>query len=274
MIITLHGISVMHSNIITQIRVAEECGFGGIELVEAHLLRYLATGRDITDIARLLQKKGIKAVCINALKNVEVQAPADKKELLINCRILCKAAKAMQCPTIQLVPFCALEGRPASEILQLTAMNIKEIADIGAEYGLRFQLEPIAYSPINSLKLSLELISMCDRKNIGMVIDFWHLAAGNGTGPDEVAALDKNMIYGVHFCDGMKNPPGAPWNEADLRSYLPGEGELDVAGWVEAVKKTGYDGSWSSELYSPYHWEMDIDEIAQKLKGLMEKYIL
>jgi len=38
-----------------------------------------------------------------------------------------------------------------------------------------------------------------------MVIDFWQLWAGEETTPDEVAKLDSSLIYGVHFCDGIRH---------------------------------------------------------------------
>ena len=90
-------------------------------------------------------------------------------------------------PTVQLVPFYRMAGRPWGEILEMTARNIADIADIG--------------------------------------------------------------------------------------SYLPGEGDIPIDEWVAAVKATGYDGSWSSELISPRHWEWDLAEIARQARSLMLKYI-
>jgi sugar phosphate isomerase/epimerase len=136
-------------------------------------------------------------------------------------------------------------------------------------------LEPIAWSPIHSLRQSLELIDATQRDNVGVVIDFWHLWAAGDTTPDEVAALDRSMIYGIHFCDGKRHiGPDKEWDEKALRSYLPGEGDIPIREWVAAVKATGYDGSWSSELLSPKHWEWDLKEIAIETRKLMERYIL
>ena len=158
-------------------------------------------------------------------------------------------------------------------MLALTARNVAGIADIGKRHGVRMQLEPIAWSPIHSLKQSLQLIAAAGRDNVGMVIDFWHLWAGGETTPDEVAALPGSMIYGVHFCDGMRHVEGTEWDEPALRGYLPGEGKLDIKTWVQAVKATGFDGVWSSELLSPKHWEWDLWEIARETKARMEQYI-
>jgi len=273
-IITMHGLSTMHCNMRTDIRIAGEVGFEGLEIVETKLLRYLDCGFGADELLPLLQKYSVRPVCINALKYIERVQPAEREALLAEAERLCAAAEVLHCPTIQLVPFCGLEGRPWDEVLSLTARNVADIADIGKRHGVRFQLEPIAWSPIHSLSQSLQVIQKAGRDNVGMVIDFWHLWAGEETSPSEVAALDGSMIYGIHFCDGMRHVPGTTWIEEELRGFLPGEGRIPIPEWVAAVKATGFDGVWSSELLSPKHWEWDLFDIARATKDLMEKYIL
>jgi sugar phosphate isomerase/epimerase len=273
MIITMHGLSTMHSNMRTDIRLAHETGFEGLEIIELKLLRYLDQGFTAEQLVPLFQQYGVKPVCINAQKYIERVEPAERAALMQEAERLCAAAQVIGCPTIQLVPFCGLAGRPWDEVALLTARNIAAIADIGKRYGIRFQLEPIAWSPIHSLKASLMVLDMAARDNVGMVVDFWHLWAGGETTPEDVAKLDKKLIYGIHFCDGIKHEPGTEWIEVNLRSFLPGEGKIPVSEWVAAVKSTGFDGVWSSELLSPKHWEWDVAEIARETKRLMVQYI-
>jgi sugar phosphate isomerase/epimerase len=263
----------MHCNIVTEIRLAREAGYDGLEIVETKLLRYLDQGPKAEDLVPVFEKHGIQPICINALKNVERIEESGRKELMAEAERLCASAKAINCPTIQLVPFCGLQGRCWKEVLELTARNVAEIADIGKSYGMRFQLEPIAWSPIRSLSQSLELFEKIDRDNVGMVIDFWHLWAGEATVPEDVAELDPSLIYGIHFCDGKQIPKDQSWTEFSLRGYLPGDGEIPIHHWVAAVKSTGYDGSWSLELVSPTHWEWDMQELAIECKSRMNKYL-
>jgi sugar phosphate isomerase/epimerase len=274
MIITMHGLTTMHCNMRTDIRLARETGYDALELIESKLVRYLDMGFEAKALVPLFEQYSIRPVCINALKDIERVEPLAYAKLLAEAERLCAAAKAIQCPTIQLVPFCGLQGRSWTEVRKLTAANIAAIADIGSNYGVRFQLEPIAWSPIHSLSQSLQVIKEAGRKNVGMVIDFWHLMAGEATTPEDVAKLDPSMIYGIHFCDGVKHQPGSKWVEVDLRGYLPGEGRIPIKEWVAAVKATGYDGVWSCELLSPRHWEWDLTEIALKTRQLMEHYLL
>jgi sugar phosphate isomerase/epimerase len=269
----MHGLSTMHCNLATEIRLASETGYDAVELVETKLLRYLDVGFRAEDLLPLLGRYAVPVVMINALKSIERVEPGEREQLMAEAERLCSAAKILNCPTIQLVPFCGLEGRPYSEVLKLTANNVADIADIGKRYGVRFQLEPIAWSPICSLRQSLELIDAAARDNVGMVIDFWHLWAGGETTPEEVAKLPATTIYGVHFCDGKRIPQDGDWTEEGCRGFLPGEGDIPIEEWVAAVKSTGFDGVWSSELLSPVHWEWDLWEVARETKSRMEEYI-
>jgi len=273
MIITMHGLTTMHCNVKTEIRIAREAGYDALELVAEKLVRYMDTGLKVEDLVPVFEKYAIRPIMINALQRVERVAPKERQALLDEAERMCAAAEVLGCPTIQVVPLCGLTGRPWSEVRRLTAWNIADIADIGKRHGLRFQVELVAYSPINSLAKCLEVIDQVERDNVAMVIDFWHLAAGGETTPDEVAKLKSSQIYGVHFCDGMMHKPGTHWDELALRSYQPGEGEIPIKEWVAAVKATGFDGVWSGELASPKHWEEDLLELAIKSRELMESYI-
>ena len=272
-IVTMHGLSTMHCNVVTEIRLARETGYDGLEIIESKLLRYLDQGFKAEELIPLFKKYDIRPICINALKDIERVEEIPRKQLMADAERLSAAAGAIGCPTVQLVPFCGLEGRPWCEVLELTARNVRDIADIGKRHGVRFQLEPIAWSPIHSLSQGLELIREACRDNVGTVIDFWHLWAGGETTPDDVAKLNSSMITGIHFCDGKRIPKGQPWTEPGLRGYLPGEGDIPIKDWVAAVKATGYDGSWSSELLSPRHWEWDLAEIALECKKRMLMYM-
>lgn len=272
MIVTIHGISTVHCNLITSIRIASQTGYDAMEIYTPKLMRYLDAGYSVDDLKEALDAQSMPVVCLNGVKDIERVDEEGREAMLAEIRRQCAIAEALKCPTIQIMPFCSLQGREWKEIRTLTAKNIAAIADIGKEHGVRFQIEPIAWSPVCSLGQSLELIDEAGRDNVAMVIDFWHLVMGGRTTPDEVARLDKSMIYGVHFGDAIMPEKGAQWVEEDLRCVLPGDGQMPLAEWIAAVKATGFDGVWSTELISPRHWEWDLWDIARECKKRMLKY--
>jgi len=273
MIPTLHGQTTLYSNINTDIRIAKETGYQAVELHTDKLLRYLDAGYSAEDLHDTLQTHGIRPACIDILGAVERCDPAERRCLMDEAQRLCEVARTIGCPTIQLNAFCALAQRPWEEILALTAANISDIADLGQAYGIRFQVEGAAWTPIHSLSQCLQLIAAVDRKNVGLVIDFWHLWASHETNSEELARLDKDLIYGVHLADGKRPPEGEPWvDEKLLRGFLPGDGDLPVAKWVAAVKATGFDGVVSGEILNDRLWERDLFEIAADMRQRMDQY--
>ncbi len=269
----IHTKTIWKSNLLSDIRIASEAGFGAVEMVGTKVLEYLESGNSTDLVRATLADHQIAMISINDVAHVERTDDESIARMLAETETLSQFAQSVGCDCIQLVPLCALAGRPWAEIRRLTGQNIRRIADIGARYGVKFQLEPVAWSPIHSLHQSLELIQEVDRPNFGMVIDFWHLWYGGETTPDEVARLDKDLIYHIHFCDGKKNPPGTVCDETILRGYYAGEGEVPLQDWIEAVKATGYDGWWSYELVSKKHWQMDVQEVAHMTSKLLDFHV-
>lgn len=269
----IHTKTIWKSNLLSDIRIASEAGFGAVEMVGTKVLEYLESGNSTDLVRATLADHQIAMISINDVAHVERTDDESIARMLAETETLSQFAQSVGCDCIQLVPLCALAGRPWAEIRRLTGQNIRRIADIGARYGVKFQLEPVAWSPIHSLHQSLELIQEVDRPNFGMVIDFWHLWYGGETQPDEVARLDKDLIYHIHFCDGKKNPPGTVCDETLLRGYYAGEGEVPLQDWIEAVKATGYDGWWSYELVSKKHWQMDVQEVAHMTSKLLDFHV-
>ena len=273
MIVALHSIMTRWSNVRTDIRIASETGYEAIEILGAKLVRYLDTGLRAEDLLPVLESHQIRAVSINDILGVERQGPEDREALLVEAERLSSAAEVLGCPTIQVVPLCSLEGRPWREIIDLTARNVKDIADIGKAHGVRFKVEPVAWSPIHSLSKALELIDAVERDNVGMTIDTWHLSAGEETTPGEVARLPSSLIFGVHFSDGLCHTPGTPWDENELRAFLPGDGKIPLQEWIDAVRSTGYNGVYSCELLSYRHWEWDLWDVARECGERMLRYL-
>ena len=272
MIKALHGISTHYCNVMTEARIAAETGYDGLEFLHYKLLRYLENGGTTVALKKQVQSHGLQTACLNALIDIERYREGEKQAMLAEATRLTRIAAELECPTIQILAQHGIAHLPPAQILDIMSENISEIADIGQQYGVRYQIEVIAHTKFNTLDQALEVIRRIDKPNIGLVIDFWHLFATGKTTPADVAALDPALIFGVHFCDGRTPRPGEAWEETVLRAYMPGEGDIDIQAWTDAVKMTGFDGVWSAELFSPACWERDHHQIARQVMENMTRY--
>ncbi|MCU5774527.1 sugar phosphate isomerase/epimerase [Erwiniaceae bacterium BAC15a-03b] len=270
--LSLHGVSVWYSNAVTQLRIARDADFSGLELLPEHLFRYLDNGGSFAAYRQLMAQYQIEITCINALKRIGRHQPDERAAMLQEAEKICRAAVELGCPVVQIMALTELDHLSESERQRILLENISAIADIGKPMGIKFQIEVVAFTAFNSLSQALEIIAQSGKDNVGLVIDFWHLHAGGNTQPAEVAAMDKQLIYGVHFCDGRAAKAGEAWDEWVQRNYAPGEGDVDIPRWVEAVKATGYDGVWSPEWLSPRCWEQDLWDIGRQSRESLSRY--
>jgi sugar phosphate isomerase/epimerase len=272
--LTLHGQVTLHANILSDVRIARDAGYQALEVHTDKLHRYLAAGRTAQELRQALDSFGIAAAAIDIIGDIEVTDRAGRDKLFATTEQLCEVAEAIGAPTIQVNPFSAHDGLPVEENIRLTAINLKEIASIGARRGIRFQIEGAAWTPIHTLDDCLRLIDATGADNVGLVIDYWHFWASRGAEPADIAKIDPALIYGVHMCDGYRPGVGEPWvDERELRGVLPGDGEIPVAEWTNAIKSTGFDGYISGEFLNQHLWERDHLEVATEMRKRMESYL-
>jgi sugar phosphate isomerase/epimerase len=272
MIKGLHGVSLTHSNVVTQARIAKETGYDALELLPEHIIRYLENGGTTDKYNKVLEKYDMKVECINALHGLGRHGK-EREELIAEADRLIRIAEAINCPTIQILALHELDHLPEEKALDILVENTKTLAKMAKKHNVRLQIELIAYTIFNHVSQALEVIKRVGEDNVGLLVDFWHFHAAGIDTPETVASLPKEIIYAVHFCDGRKPKPQEFWIETVLRNYMVGDGEVDIPAWVAAVKSTGFDGMWSSELVSPDRWEYDLVDNARECKEVMDKYL-
>ncbi len=252
--------STMHLPALHQVRLARETGWDGIFLREEHLRRYLARGHGVAGLREALA--GLEPVNLGALADVERWRPADRAAMLAEAEALTELAVDVGASYVQLLsgpvdPTGAYPG-PGSlsraDRIRATADGLRSVAHLGASDGIRYYLEPIAWTPLGDLAEAVEAVEACGADNVGLVLDFWHLWQ-TGVTPDAVARLDARLIFGVDLGDSL-GTPGAGGPDQLSRCVWPGDGSIPLREWVAAVRSTGFDGWWDNELYSPVHWEL------------------
>jgi len=276
--IALQSLATMHCNLLTDIRIAKETGHAGVEINGGKLKRYLAQGYTIESLLPLL--KDCPPTGIAYIGDIERQEPSEFAALLKECDELCTLAEKLGCPMVQLLtgplnphgPYQGLTGRPWPEMRDLTAKNLRALSEIGRAHHVKFFLEALTWTPLHTLEHQLELLDSAGCDNVGLVVDFWHLWDSGATA-DQVARLNKDLIYLVHFADSLEQHGQRGTYEQHGRDLWPGGGRIPLKEWVDAVRATGYDGWWLVELLSPKYWELDPWKTASDLKAFLE-YLL
>ena len=150
---------------------------------------------------------------------------------------------------------------------QLARQHYREVADYAADRGARIMYEPLSpvlmntFSFICTLREAMQLIEDVDRPNFGLLLDVWHLWREPNIA-ENIAQLG-DRIFCVHLGDW---PVGEP--RGSLDRVLPGQGLIDLAPMLKAIRSAGYDDVYcleifSSEEYPDSLWRADPAEVIE-----------
>lgn len=272
-------------DLFTDIAIAKNAGFDGIEIIHQKLYPSLKEGKTFSQIRNQLD--GYPVVGIGALWDCDRQGDG-VKVLEEEAWKMSNCAKELHCRMIQAVPgpvdldvvqayadgtlgdedprYRGFLGCDWKTIREGTARNVRRIAEIAAQNGQEVYLEPLGWAPFHSVRQAVEIIDQAEMDNVGIIVDLWHCYVGGDT-PDDVAMLNKKLIKGVHVCDSLRFSGGV----ADQRVYrdvMTGAGVICIQEWINAIRSTGFDGWYACELF--YRKQYDPMSMALALRQFMQ----
>ena len=278
-----------YGNVATDIATARSAGFGGIELQSPKLYRYLDAGFSVHTLPEMLT--GLEVTGLGAVLDLERQGTA-RDDMLREVRRMAEIATVVGAPILQMCTgpvdwnvvkdfksgklaasdarYRGTLGLSEPEAMAIAADNVSAAAGIAAEHGLEIYLEPLAWSNINRCRQALEIIERCGRENVGIALDTWHFWTVGDT-LEEVAALPKELIKAAHISDGLDLDRRHEVPAQDVhRNVVIGGGAIPLQQWVDAIKSTGYDGWWVSEMFSDRANEHDFHKVASTMRNLLD----
>lgn len=142
------------------------------------------------------------------------------------------------------------------------ADDFREIGELASSYGVRVGYEALAWGRfINDHRDAWEVVRRADHKNVGLILDSFH-TLGRKIDPDSIRTIPGDKIFFVQLAD-------APAINMDLLYWsrhfrnMPGEGDLDLASFMDALHATGYDGPLSLEIFNDEFRRGDAEMVAR-----------
>ncbi|GGF58824.1 4-hydroxyphenylpyruvate dioxygenase [Azorhizobium oxalatiphilum] len=124
-----------------------------------------------------------------------------------------------------------------------------ELGERAAQRGLRVGYEALSWGRhVFDYRDAWEIVRRADRPNVGVVLDSFHILA-RGLELASMGRIPREKIAMVQMAD-------APLLQLDPLSWsrhwrcLPGQGDLDLSGFMDALVSTGYDGVLSLEIFN------------------------
>ncbi|MEK3917635.1 sugar phosphate isomerase/epimerase [Paenibacillus sp. FSL H7-0331] len=166
-----------------------------------------------------------------------------------------EAAAAVGCTTCTTYVLPSTDHN-AAHFMAIATRRLRTCAQILAPYGISFGLEFVGPHHLRTrwanpfiwgLQETLDWIDAIGERNVGLLFDSYHWYT-NGLGVDDILRLDASQIVLAHINDA----PDVPLAEVlDNERVYPGEGVIDLTGFLRGLHQIGYTGLVAQEILTP-----------------------
>jgi 4-hydroxyphenylpyruvate dioxygenase len=218
-------------------------GFKRVEIFENDLLSFAGT---VADTRGMIEGLGLEVITFQPFRDFEGM-PAERR-----ARVFERAERKfdlMQELGCDLLLVCSNVSPESLGGIDRAADDLRVLGERAARRGLRIGFEALAWGRhINDYRDSWEAVRRADHPAVGLVLDTFHILARK-TDLGAVRAIPRDRIFLVQIAD-------APMLEMDYLSWsrhfrnLPGQGDLPLLGFMEALGATGYEGLLSLEIFN------------------------
>jgi 4-hydroxyphenylpyruvate dioxygenase len=220
-------------------------GFRHVELFYEDLADEMETPRHI---ARMVEDLGLSVGTLLPLRDFEIPVPSGSAAAWLNAGKLLDAACELN---TDLVVACSSTRHGAISNPDRVADDMASLADRALTQGLRIGFEALPWAThIRNAAQAAYVVRLANRTNLGLVLDNFHLA-WTGEGPESIGQLRPQEIALVQLSDAqLIRGMDVKMLSRNFRCF-PGQGDLPVHAFYDAVCSIGYSGRFSLEVFNP-----------------------
>ena len=226
-----------------KLRTIASAGFDAVEIFENDFTCFDGSARDVANMCRDL---GLSICALQPFRDFEGMPEPQRRQTF---RRVEKKFDLMQELGTDLLLVCSNVSPMSLGGIDRAADDLRELGERASARGLRVGFEALAWGRhVNDYRDAWEIVRRADHKSIGIILDSFHaLAPSFPVGP--IQAIPGDRIFLVQLAD-------APQLDLDVLSWsrhfrcFPGQGNLPVQDFMNAVNATGYKGPLSLEIFN------------------------
>lgn len=218
-------------------------GFQGIEIFEQD---FIADAGTPAEVGRMIRDHGLAITLFQPFRDFEGLTGDLRARALDRAERKFDVMGELGC---ELVLVCSSVHPASLGGIDRAAADFRELGERAAARGLRVGYEALAWGRhINDHRDAWEVVRRADHRAVGLILDSFHTLA-RGVPVDTIRAIPGDRIAFVQLADAPAIPMDLLYWSRHFRC-MPGEGDLDVAGFTAAVLATGYAGPLSLEIFN------------------------
>jgi 4-hydroxyphenylpyruvate dioxygenase len=218
-------------------------GFDGVEIFENDLV---TSSSAPAEVRRASEQLGLKIVALQPFRDFEGMPDKQRERVFARAERKFDLMQELGC---DLLMVCSNVAPDSLGGIDRAAADLRELAERASRRGLRVAFEALAWGRhISDYRDAWEAVRRADHPALGLVLDTFHILARR-TDLAPIRAIPGDRIFLVQMAD-------APLLQMDFLSWsrhfrnFPGQGELPLLPFMEALSVTGYDGALSLEIFN------------------------
>ena len=238
-----------------KLKTIAAAGFDAVEIFENDFTCFDGSARDV---ARMCGDLGLHICALQPFRDFEGLPEPQRKQAFRRAE---KKFDLMQELGTDLLLVCSNVSPVALGGIDRAADDLRELGERAGARGLRVGFEALAWGRyVNDYRDAWEIVRRANHSAIGIILDSFHtLAPGFPIAP--IAAIPADRIFLVQLAD-------APQLDLDVLSWsrhfrcFPGQGNLPVKDFAQAIDATGYKGPLSLEIFNDQFRAQSTREVA------------
>ncbi|MET4128782.1 TIM barrel protein [Roseovarius sp. MBR-6] len=230
-------------NLPEKLEAIAAAGYDGIEIFEQDFIAHDGSPREVGD---LIRDMGLKVMLFQPFRDFEGLPDPQRAKAFDRAE---RKFDLMQELGTDLVLVCSSCHPQALGGIDRAAADFHDLGERAARRGLRVGFEALAWGHhVNDHRDAWEVVRRADHPNVGLILDSFHTLARK-IDPDTIRRIPGDRIFFVQLADAPRIDMDLLYWSRHFRN-MPGEGDLDVTGFMRAVMATGYGGPVSLEIFN------------------------
>jgi 4-hydroxyphenylpyruvate dioxygenase len=217
--------------------------FKGVEIFENDLLSFDGTP---AQVGRRIKDLGLEAVTFQPFRDFEGMPEPQRSKAFSRAERKFDLMGELGC---DLLMVCSNVSPDSLGGIDRAVADFRALGERAGNRGLRVAFEALAWGRhIHDYRDAWDVVRRADHPAVGLVLDTFHILARR-TDLTPLRAIPKDRIFLVQAAD-------APGLHMDYLSWsrhyrcFPGQGDLPIGEFMDALQATGFDGLLSLEIFN------------------------
>lgn len=231
-----------------KLHAAAEAGFAGVELLEYDLLM---SSWSPTRVASEASRLGL-AIDVYQPFHVET-VPADS--FAEQMRRAQRKFDLLGALGARVLVCCSTRTEGGVDDDDRMADQLRALAERAHERGIRLAFEAVPWGRVRTHEEAWRTVERVDHPAFGLCLDSFHVLSLENS-PSALTGVDPRKVFHVQLADAPRPHIDVPEWSLHHRLY-PGQGTLDVAGFLSRLQTADYDGPVALEVFNDVYQQED-----------------